>query len=217
MPASDHSVKHAIETWPPIAALPLRDLYTAAEPARVRLWAACDLLEMLARLMVVLGIAELAAVGAGRLPPDLLRELFGLIEEPTLGAWQGMAEAVARRVKGTKAPLFEDAAAMGEGVRSPRRGRSANSWARMSLAVIFGNFSKASVKASAPRLCNTNSEPNGVGRAEESYRHAPAPAARTRRGPASSGIRRDHRADRRATRSCGRAGPCRAPPGRGRH
>ena len=97
-------MKHAIDTWPPIAALPLRDLYAAAEPARVRLWAACDLLEMLARLMVVLGIAEVAASGEGRLPPDLLRELFGLIEEPTLGAWQGMAEAVARRVKEIKAP-----------------------------------------------------------------------------------------------------------------
>jgi hypothetical protein len=73
MPASDDSVKDAIDTWPPIAALPLRDLYAAPEPARVRLWAACDLLEMLARLMVVLSIAELAAGGAGRLPPDLLR------------------------------------------------------------------------------------------------------------------------------------------------
>jgi hypothetical protein len=106
MPASDDNVKYAIDTWPPIAALPLRDLYAAAEPSRVRLWAACDLLEMLARLMVVLGIAELAALGAGRLPPDLLRELFGLIEEPTLGAWQRMAEAVARRVKEIKTPLF---------------------------------------------------------------------------------------------------------------
>lgn len=74
----------------------------------MRLWAACDLLEMLARLMVVLGIAELAAVGAGRLSPDLLRELFGLIEEATLGAWHSMAEAVARRVKGIKGPLFEE-------------------------------------------------------------------------------------------------------------
>lgn len=108
MPTSDHSVKYAIDTWPPIAALPLRDLYAPAEPARVRLWAACDLLEMLARLIVVLGIGELAAVGAGRLPPDLLRELVGLIEEPTLGAWQGMADAVARRVKGIEAPLFRE-------------------------------------------------------------------------------------------------------------
>jgi hypothetical protein len=32
MPASDGIVKHAIDTWPPIAALTLRDLYAAAEP-----------------------------------------------------------------------------------------------------------------------------------------------------------------------------------------
>jgi hypothetical protein len=101
-------VRHAIDTWPPIAALPLRDLYAAAEPARVRLWAACDLLEMLARLIVVLGIAEVAASNERRLPLDLLRALFGLIEEPTLGAWQSRAEALARRVKGIKAPLFEE-------------------------------------------------------------------------------------------------------------
>ena len=99
-------LKLAIDTWPPIAALPLRDLYAANEPARLRLWAACELVEMLARLMVVLGIAELAAAGDRRLPPDLLRELYGLIEEPTLGAWQSMAEAVAEGVAGLETPVF---------------------------------------------------------------------------------------------------------------
>jgi hypothetical protein len=101
-------VKRAIDTWPPIAALPLCDLYAATEPARVRLWAACELAEMLARLMVVLDIAELAAVGEGRLPPDLLRKLSGLIEESTLGVWREMAEAVAKEVQGIEAPLFKE-------------------------------------------------------------------------------------------------------------
>lgn len=108
MPDAPDHVRHATEAWPPLVALALRELHAAGEPARLRLWAACDLIEMLARLMVVLGIAELATSGEGRLRPDLLRELYGAIEEPTLGAWQGMAEAVARRVKEIGAPAFPE-------------------------------------------------------------------------------------------------------------
>jgi len=115
------AVARAAATWPPIVALPLRDLHDAGEPARLRLWAACDLVEMLARLMVVLGISDLAAVGDRRLPPDLLRELYGLIDEPTLGAWQRMAEAVARR--GTWGPARGEFAAFGAQRLRPWRRR----------------------------------------------------------------------------------------------
>lgn len=107
MPNSADRVRRALETWPPIAALPLRDLHSS-EPARLRLWAACDFIEMVARLIVVLGIAELTATRGGRLPPELLRELYDKIEEPTLGAWQSMAEAIARHAKNDKAPLFKE-------------------------------------------------------------------------------------------------------------
>ena len=93
------TIVRAIEDWPPLAAQALRDLHAPGEPARLRLWAACDLVEMLARLMVVLGIAERAATTPGRrLPTELLAELAGRIEEPTLGAWHDMAVLVARYV-----------------------------------------------------------------------------------------------------------------------
>lgn len=107
MRGRDHKFARAVETWPPIVAMPLRDLHST-EPARLRLWAAFDLLEMLARLMVVLGIAEITMAHRGRMPPDLIRELYDKIEEPTLGAWQSMAEAIARRVNELEAPLFKE-------------------------------------------------------------------------------------------------------------
>ena len=99
----------AIEDWPPLAAQALRDLHALEEPARLRLWAACDLVEMLARLMVVLGIAELAVTAPGRrLPSELLGELAGRIEEPTLGAWHAMAVLVAHHVAERQAQHFPE-------------------------------------------------------------------------------------------------------------
>lgn len=93
------TIARAIEDWPPLAAQALRDLHALGEPARLRLWAACDLVEMLARLMVVLGIAELAVTAPDRrLPSKLLGELAGRIDEPTLGAWRAMAVVVAHHV-----------------------------------------------------------------------------------------------------------------------
>jgi WD40 repeat protein len=74
---------------------------------------------MLARLTVVLGIAELAAATpARRLPAELVRELSGRIEEPTLGAWHAMAVVVARHVAELQTKHFPELPALVESLGS---------------------------------------------------------------------------------------------------
>src|SRR5207247_10878854 len=59
-------------------------------------WPARGAAAVTLRLVVFIGLGDLAR--AGDLPRDLLGELQPRIEEPTLGKWRGMAEAIARQL-----------------------------------------------------------------------------------------------------------------------
>lgn len=80
---------------PSILAIPLHDYQTETNPV-LRLWHACDAVELALRLAVMLGVAELASKGP--LTEDLRIRLRRPIEEPTLGRWKGMALDVVKRL-----------------------------------------------------------------------------------------------------------------------
>ena len=80
---------------PSILALPLRDYFHEHNPV-LKLWHACDVVELSLRLVVIVGVAELRRKGG--LTAGLVAELRPRIEEPTLGKWRGMAESVARHL-----------------------------------------------------------------------------------------------------------------------
>lgn len=79
----------AAEDWPYFLALPLREYGEETHPV-ARLWAACDTVEMLLRLLVIAGVAEQSE--SGGFSDSQKRELQQLIESPTLGAWFVMAQ-----------------------------------------------------------------------------------------------------------------------------
>ena len=83
---------------PSVLALPLRDYLEEREPV-LKLWHACDVTELLLRLLVMVGLADIKR--QGELPEPLLNELRSRIEEPTLGKWKGMAIAIANNIEGT--------------------------------------------------------------------------------------------------------------------
>ena len=72
--------------------------YANEENPVLRLWAACDAVELVLRLLVIVGVSE-ATREDGRLPVDLGKQMKGRIEEPTLGKWRGMATAIADQVE----------------------------------------------------------------------------------------------------------------------
>ena len=78
---------------PSVLALPVHEYFVESDPV-LRLWHACDSVELCLRLVVGLGVADLRR--SGELPAGLLTELRPRIEEPTLGKWRGMAQAVVR-------------------------------------------------------------------------------------------------------------------------
>ena len=84
-----------IDALPTPLALLLRDFQQETHPV-LKLWAACDTLEILLRLLVFLSIAEL--VQSGPLPDKLLQSLGDGIETPSLSTWESMANAAANRL-----------------------------------------------------------------------------------------------------------------------
>jgi hypothetical protein len=99
----------ALDRLPSILALPPREYHSEAN-AVLKLWAACDVVELTLRLAVSLGLADLAR--GGKLPPELLAELQPRIEEPTLGKWRGMAQAIIKHpsAEGAVFPELRDLA-----------------------------------------------------------------------------------------------------------
>ena len=79
-------------TFPSILALPISEFAEETDPV-LRLWYACDVVELLLRFAVMAGLAELKR--RGTIPLAIIKELRPRIEEPTLGKWRGMASAVA--------------------------------------------------------------------------------------------------------------------------
>ena len=92
------------QAWPAPVAIPLRDYLAEAHPV-AKLWAACDTVEMLLRLLVIARVAERAQEGG--LPEALRRRLAEVIETPTLGAWFLMAQALVE--PGAKEPVLPEA------------------------------------------------------------------------------------------------------------
>ncbi|MFZ4791664.1 MAG: NACHT domain-containing protein [Candidatus Competibacteraceae bacterium] len=74
-------------------AMPLHSYLEETDP-RLKLWAMCDTVELLLRLLVFIGIADLARAD-GKPPQALRKALREPIEHPTLGGWRDMAVAVA--------------------------------------------------------------------------------------------------------------------------
>lgn len=82
-----------LERLPSVVALPLQH-YRAESHPHVKLWQACEVIEFLLRLIVMLGLADLRQ--RGQLDGQLLAKLRQHIELPTLGKWERMAIELAK-------------------------------------------------------------------------------------------------------------------------
>ena len=71
----------------------------------MKLWFACDAIELLIRLIVITEITDLNAKGG--IADSQLKQLSGKIEMPTLGAWMAMAKVLAEGSQRTN-PLFPE-------------------------------------------------------------------------------------------------------------
>lgn len=95
------------ESLPSLLAIPLADYFeeSSEREPKLKLWHACDAIELLLRLLVMIGLADLRR--QGELPPELVNELRDRVEKPTLGRWRGMAEALAKRLDAETATIPE--------------------------------------------------------------------------------------------------------------
>lgn len=83
------SLAPLVRSWPSVLALPLREFEAEQDP-RLKLWCACDLVELILRFLVMIGVAE-AAVD-GELPEAQAKRIGRYIEHPMLGQWRAMAQ-----------------------------------------------------------------------------------------------------------------------------
>lgn len=94
-----------LNTLPTVVALPLREYLDETHPV-LKLWYACDGVEMLLRLVVMMGLAVLSQ--RGPLTPKLRKRLQEYrLEEPTLGNWRALADAVMEALGDAPDPLPE--------------------------------------------------------------------------------------------------------------
>ena len=85
---SSSSFSNFIRDLPQVIAIPLHE-YAEEDHPGMKLWAACDAIELLLKFLVIIGAADRRQ--HGELDDKLLKELWGKIEMPTLGAWLSMA------------------------------------------------------------------------------------------------------------------------------
>ena len=85
---SSSSFSNFIKDLPQVIAIPLHE-YAEEDHPGMKLWAACDAVELLLKFLVIIGAADRRQ--HGELDDKLLKELWGKIEMPTLGAWLSMA------------------------------------------------------------------------------------------------------------------------------
>ena len=83
----------AVSRLPNIVALPLRE-YAGEEHPVARLWAMCDTVELLLRLMVTVFVSHRRDCGG--LSEKTADSLASLVESPTLGAWFVMTQTLAK-------------------------------------------------------------------------------------------------------------------------
>lgn len=86
----------SVEQIPSIIAFSLQEHRNDHDPV-LKLWHACDVVELFLRFTVMVGVADLRR--RGEIHDKVLRELRPRIEEPTLGKWKGMALALARAME----------------------------------------------------------------------------------------------------------------------
>lgn len=82
----------SLDALPSILAIARRDQLAEANPV-LRLWHACDAVELLLRFSVAVGIGALGS-GDRALPPSLRRALRDTLLRPTLGQWRRAAQVV---------------------------------------------------------------------------------------------------------------------------
>ena len=87
------SFSNFIKDLPQVIAIPLHE-YAEEDHPGMKLWAACDAVELLLKFLVIIGAADRRQ--HGELDDKLLKELWGKIEMPTLGAWLSMAVSLSQ-------------------------------------------------------------------------------------------------------------------------
>lgn len=84
-----------LSRFPSLLAAPLYDYYGCSDEEPIlKLWHACYYIELILRVTVAIGLAELR--NQGPVNGKLLGDLKQKIDWPTLGKWQGMAELIAK-------------------------------------------------------------------------------------------------------------------------
>jgi len=74
---------------PKVISSPLSE-YISENNAGMKLWFACDTAELLIRFLVITGLSDLR--DKNKLSDQILKQFWGKIEMPTLGAWMAMAK-----------------------------------------------------------------------------------------------------------------------------
>ena len=74
---------------PKVISSPLKEYISETNPG-MKLWFACDTAELLIRFFVILGLSDLK--NNNKLDNMILKQFWGKIEMPTLGAWMAMAK-----------------------------------------------------------------------------------------------------------------------------
>ena len=90
---SSSTFSNFIKDLPQVIAIPLHE-YAEEDHPGMKLWAACDVVELLLKFLVIIGAADRRQ--HGELDDKLLKELWGKIEMPTLGAWLSMAVSLSQ-------------------------------------------------------------------------------------------------------------------------
>jgi len=93
-----------IEAFPTILAVPLNEYIEEKHPV-LKLWHACDVVDLTLRLIVDIGLAEMQV--SNSLSSDVLRTFWDKIEVPTLGRWQDMASTIATHINKEKSVMPE--------------------------------------------------------------------------------------------------------------
>ena len=91
--ALSRSFSMFIKQLPQVISIPLHEYVEENHPG-MKLWAACDTIELLLKFLVIIGASDRRQ--HGELDDKLLKELWGKIEMPTLGAWLSMAVSLAQ-------------------------------------------------------------------------------------------------------------------------
>lgn len=90
------TLSELLPNLPSVIALPLREYIDESRPF-IKLWIACDTMELLLRLAVIVGLADIHR--NGKLPKELVATIGKQIQRPTLREWWRMARTVAQTLQ----------------------------------------------------------------------------------------------------------------------